>query len=116
MSSGASNALIHKPFTPFLFVGIGAGLHGREWELNHPTGYVPVGFGIKWKFAQRFVLNAKWQHNIYFTDGLEEQPEWNNPQGLNGSNWFNCDVTSQLTIGLTVEFVRTKKICRNCER
>lgn len=105
----------YKPISPYLFLGIGASVYGQEWGLNHLTGYVPVGFGLKWKFADRWGLNIKWQHNIYFTDRLEQADDMDNTYGLNGSNWFNCDVTSQLTVGLVLEFAKTKKICKQCE-
>lgn len=105
----------YQPITPYIFAGIGMSVYGKNWSLNTLGGYVPLGFGLKWKFSDHCGLNLKWQHNIYFSDNLEGRGEWNNLYGLNGSNWFNCDVTSQLTLGLVVEFGKVKQICKTCE-
>ena len=76
-----------------------------------------VGVGLKWKFADRWQLQAAWQHNVYVYngDGFEDAPEYNNKHDLNGSNIMNNDVTSTLTIGVVFEFGKGKKICPLCE-
>lgn len=101
-----------KAYTPYIFAGIGMGV-----GPNILTGYVPVGLGFKWKVSQHVGMNLRWQHNIYFTDNIEGVPELDDPYGLklNGTNWFNCDILSQLTFGIVVEFGQLKKVCKFCE-
>ncbi len=100
-----------KPLTPYLSLGIGLGLHDR---FNKVTGYVPIGLGVKWKFADRWNLKLAWMHNIYFTDDLEGVPAYDNPHKLNGSNILNCDLTGTLSVGVSVEFGKDKKVCKMC--
>ena len=97
-----------KPYTPYIFLGLGAG-YGAQL-----AAYVPIGIGFKWKFHDRVGLNIAWQHNIYMTDNLEGREALNNKHQLNGWNWMNCDLTGMLTVGLVFEFARAKKECRIC--
>lgn len=92
--------------------------------------YVPIGIGVKWKFAPRWQLQACWQHQIYFSDIIEgymrgcddpvaihnTQPGiLNNSHELNGMNIFNNDLTSTLTVGLVFAFGKREKLCYFCE-
>lgn len=101
-----------KPYSPYIFLGIGMTLHN---EYHSVAAYLPVGIGFKWKFAPRWGLNIAWQHNIYFADNLEGIDELANTHDMNGSNIMNCDVTSQLTLGLVFEFAQQKKVCPLCK-
>ena len=104
-----------KPYTPYLFVGLGAGVYnGVNEGTMSVSGYVPVGIGFKWKFHERVGMNIAWQHNIYFSDDLEGQSSLNDTHHLNGSNWMNCDVTGMFTAGIVFEFARAKKPCAIC--
>lgn len=107
-----------KPYTPYIFIGLGAGLYDAisegETKKMAASGYVPLGIGFKWKFHERVGLNIAWQHNIYFSDDLEGQSSLNNKHQLNGSNWMNCDVTGMFTAGIVFEFARAKKPCAIC--
>jgi hypothetical protein len=85
--------------------------------------YIPVGIGFKWRFAPRWQLQAAWQHNLYMIsgDGLEggfkkdiKDEPFNNQHNMNGSNVFNNDVTSTMTIGVVFEFMREKSVCVLC--
>ena len=78
------------------------------------SGYIPLGIGFKWKFAEFVGLNIAWQHKIYFTDNLEAQKTLDNKHQLNGWNWMNCDLKGMLTAGIVFEFARAKKPCRIC--
>ena len=107
-----------KPYTPYIFLGIGIGVFddiqtggGKKMTAS---GYIPLGIGFKWKFAEFVGLNIAWQHNIYFTDNLEAQKTLDNKHQLNGWNWMNCDLTGMLTAGIVFEFARAKKPCRIC--
>ena len=101
-----------KQITPYISLGVGASAYDG-WNLG---AYLPVGVGLKWKFADRWQLQAAWQHNVYVYngDGLEGSPDYNNTHGLNGSNVMNNDVTSTLTLGIVFEFGKGEKICSFC--
>lgn len=107
-----------KPYTPYIFLGLGAGLYdginkGEKSRMS-ASGYMPIGIGFKWKFHERVGMNIAWQHNIYFSDDLEGQSSLNDKHHLNGSNWMNCDVTGMFTAGIVFEFARAKKACKIC--
>lgn len=115
-----------KPITPYIFIGAGLAMYGKDmnvvaWNWGDYGGkvpvafYIPMGFGLKWKFSERMGLNLAWQHNIYMADNLEGREELNNTYDLNGSNILNFDVASQLTLGIVFEFAKEKKVCRTCE-
>ena len=107
-----------KPYTPYIFAGIGAGMYkdmpknGKErWTF---AGYIPLGIGFKWKFHDRMGLNVAWQHNIYFSDDIEARSTLNDRHHLNGWNWLNCDVTGMFTVALVIEFAKAPKTCLIC--
>lgn len=102
-----------KTFSPYIFAGVGISLYGNKF--NKVAFYVPVGIGFKWNFAPQWGLNIAWQHNIYTVDDLENISEYGNTWKMNGSNWLNCDVTGQLTLGIVFAFAKHKKVCRHCE-
>jgi hypothetical protein len=85
--------------------------------------YIPIGVGVKWKFAPRWQLQLAWQHQIYMSngDGLEgvitqDNPsKFNDSYQMNGSNILNNDITSTLTLGVVFEFAREKKVCVECQ-
>ena len=103
-----------KPYTPYIFIGLGAGLYGDMDKPVTAAGYIPLGIGFKWKFAERCGLNIAWQHNIYWADDLEAQKDLNDRFHMNGWNWMNCDLTGMMTIGIVFEFARAPKACRTC--
>ena len=133
--------------TPFMFVGVGFTAYNQYainqpgypmlgwtskvnkdnktvWDYQEPgfAMYIPVGIGLKWKFAQRWQLQLAWQHQLYIVngDGLEgefsdEHPGLlNNSHQMNGTNILNNDVTSTFTAGFVFEFAPDKKICVHC--
>ena len=107
-----------KPYTPYIFLGIGAGVYGANGEnkpiFNHAMAYIPLGIGFKWKFHDCVGLNIAWQHNIYMADNLESRESLDNKYQMNGWNWMNCDLTGVLTAGIVFEFGRAKAPCRIC--
>lgn len=107
-----------KPYTPYIFIGIGAGVYGANSDnkptFNHVGAYIPLGIGFKWKFHECVGLNIAWQHNIYMADNLESRDALDNKHQLNGWNWMNCDLTGMITAGVVFEFARAKKPCRIC--
>ena len=103
-----------KPYTPYIFIGIGAGLYNGISTPMTAMAYVPLGIGFKWKFAEFVGLNIAWQHNIYMADNLEGRKELDNKYQMNGWNWMNCDLTGMLTAGIVFEFAKAPKPCRIC--
>ena len=103
-----------KPYTPYIFLGFGAGVNGVGTKDMHPLAYIPLGIGFKWKFSEHCGLNIAWQHNIYMMDNLENRETLDNKHQLNGWNWMNCDVTGMLTAGIVFEFAQAPKSCRIC--
>ena len=103
-----------KPYTPYIFLGIGAGVYGLGDTQTHAAAYIPLGIGFKWKFSEHCGLNIAWQHNIYMADNLECRETLDNKYQLNGWNWMNCDVTGMITAGIVFEFGKAKKPCRIC--
>lgn len=110
-----------KPCTPYIFLGIGWSGFGHNYGFAADNaGYVPFGIGFKWMFAKRCCLLATWQHQLYFTDSLEEPgsekgSDFNDKNRLNGANWFNCDMTGNFNIGITFSFGRQKHPCPWCK-
>lgn len=107
-----------RPYTPYIFLGIGAGVYGMEGytggSCNKFMGYFPFGIGFKWKFHDCLGLNIAWQHNVYFADDLENRDNLDNRYQLNGWNWMNCDLTGMVTVGLVIEFAKAPKPCKIC--
>ena len=113
-----------KPYSPYIFLGVGAALYGGmdstgvAKSFNKVAVYIPFGIGFKWKFHDRLGLNGAWQHNLYFVDNLEnvdKDKNLDNSYKLNGSNILNCDLTGQFTVSLVLELGKAKKICPFCE-
>ncbi len=107
-----------RPYTPYIFLGIGAAVYGAEGytngKYNKVAAYLPFGIGFKWKFHEQVGLNIAWQHNVYFADNLENRDNLADRYNMNGSNIMNCDLTGMLTVGMVFEFGRAKKACRIC--
>lgn len=135
-----------KPVTPYISLGVGLSARNKIAELvtdttgqfpafaflnmNKPAFYIPIGIGVKWKFAERWQLQACWQHQIYFSDNVEGYMEaydsqqakddygasiLNNSHDINGFNIFNNDVISTLTVSIVFEFGERGKMCYFCD-
>lgn len=100
-----------KQLTPYIFLGIGASGYSNFESF---AAYLPFGVGLKWKFSKRVQLHAAWQHQLYFADNIEGLAEYDNANGLNGSNILHNDLTSSFTVGIVFEFAREKEVCRQC--
>lgn len=104
----------YHPASPYIFLGVGAGVYHGINGATKAAAYIPFGIGVKWMFAPRWGLNLSWQHNLYFADDLEGHPLLDNTYRLNGKNIYNFDLTSQLMLGIVFEFWQAKKICKMC--
>lgn len=135
-----------KPITPYVSLGVGISARNKMasrvlpdtlnfpaftfMNMNRPAFYIPIGIGVKWKFAERWQLHACWQHQIYLSDNVEGYMAGfddekaiadygpsilNNSHEMNGANIFNNDLVSTLTVGIVFEFGKREKICYFCE-
>jgi hypothetical protein len=107
------NALNSKIFSPYIFAGMGMmnykypDLKGINRLLLNPS--IPFGLGMKVKLGPRWNLNMQWTTRLLLADDLEGTVSLKNPNWLNGSNPFNNDILSSITIGISYNI--WKKIC-----
>jgi hypothetical protein len=97
-----------KAVSPFIAIGVGITSTLKELKTDPVSSlkrvYVPIGIGVKWKFADKWQLQATWQHQVYLTrDDLDKM-------GWDGAitNIMNNDVLSTFTVGLSIDFFRLK--------
>ncbi len=111
-----------KQITPYIFLGVGVSAHEGVREINDSpragewrvSAYIPLGIGLKWRFAKRWGLQVAWQQNVYLADGLENVVPYFNPNKMNGTNILWNDLTSSFTVGIVFEIGKTEEICRTC--
>lgn len=101
-----------KKFSPFIFTGIGM-MTDVYTNQKAPEACLPFGVGIKLKLAERWNLSAKWSNWLLFSDNLEDNPKYNNSNNLNGSNLFNNDLLSTITVGVSFNFLEKRCNCLN---
>lgn len=103
--------LYSKTFSPYIFVGLGA-MNYKYDDIQQFGISLPFGVGMKVKLGGRFNLNFQYSHRLLFKDDLEEGIAlFNDPYGLNGSNFLNNDLLSTLTIGLTFDIWKRECDC-----
>ena len=66
--------------------------------------YIPIGIGLKWKFADKWQLQALWQHQIYLLKDDLDNKGWHG----SATNIMNNDVFSTFTVGISVDFFRLR--------
>ena len=99
-----------RSWSPYLTAGLGVSGQSEGTMLHV---FIPFGFGFKWKFAERWNLNALWQADWFMSDGVEGVGLLNDPYGVN-SNMLDHDLLQTLTISLTFNFWRTPVRCYRC--
>ncbi|MEG1585739.1 MAG: DUF6089 family protein [Bacteroidales bacterium] len=97
--------------SPFLSVGMGLGMvtGGAKNEFSFS---LPLGIGVKYKFAPRWNLMAKMVFAKSFTDkadGIED------PYAIESSGAKNTDWYSTLQVGVSYEFGLRKRKCNNLD-
>ena len=98
---------LSKTFSPYIFVGIG-GIY-----ISTPEISIPFGVGMKVKLGNRWNLNLQWSNKLLFADNMEGIQALNNPQKINGSNIFNNDLLSTLTVGISFDIWKKECECMN---
>jgi len=112
------NNRLSKIFSPYIFAGVG-GLTGMFTNQVLPQFCIPFGVGMKLKIADRWNLHAQWSSKLMTNDNLEEKinpstlTKLNNFADLNGSNIFNNDLLTTLSIGVSFDFWKKECDCKN---
>lgn len=106
-----------KTFTPFVFAGVGTVIGDSiETRLSEkitlPFGVsIPFGVGFKMMVGDRMNLNVIWSNRLMFNDNLEGEADFNDHAKLNGTNIFNKDMLSTLSVGITLNIWKKKCDC-----
>ena len=95
-----------KTFTPFIFAGVGGALDGSVATMS-----LPFGVGFKAMLGDRLNLNIMWSNRLMFNDNLEGKADFNDHAELNGTNIFNNDMLSTLSVGITLNIWKKKCDC-----
>ena len=95
-----------KTFTPFIFAGVGGALGNSVATMS-----LPFGVGFKMMLGDRLNLNIMWSNRLMFNDNLEGEADFNDPAKLNGTNIFNNDMLSTLSVGITLNIWKKKCDC-----
>jgi len=95
-----------KTFTPFIFAGVGGALGDSVATMS-----LPFGVGFKMMLGDRLNLNIMWSNRLMFNDNLEGKADFNDHAGLNGTNIFNNDMLSTLSVGITLNIWKKKCDC-----
>ena len=110
-----------KPITPYIAVGVGFGLFGRDDAdskyLYNSAMYIPFVLGLKWKLSPRWAVKIAWQHQLYMlgdADRLENNDNYNNTYELNKANILRNDLASSLTISISCSFAKKREKCMLC--
>ena len=95
-----------KTFTPFVFAGVGGALGNSVATMS-----LPFGVGFKAMLGDRLNLNIMWSNRLMFNDNLEGEADFNDHAELNGTNIFNNDMLSTLSVGITLNIWKKKCDC-----
>lgn len=107
-----------RRLTPFLAIGLGlvfasydADLEGVQDKGSSAAGQMPVGFGVKYKVADRWNLAAEWM--MHFT-GNDKLDGISDPYGIKSTGLFkNTDCYSTIGVTLTYDLWAKCKTCHN---
>lgn len=103
-------------FTPYIFGGLGATYAPEPYE-NVFTANIPLGVGVKYKFAPRLNLGCELSFRLTLSDKLDvtsvEPPQLEDPYGIKSSGMKNKDSYSFLMIFLTYDISPKYRKCNN---
>lgn len=108
-----------QPLTPFIAIGLGTCIGSAK--VSQPTAgqskesavalQLPLGFGVKYKVADRLNLSAEWVIHFTTTDKLDGMED---PYGIPSQGLFkNKDSYSTLQLSLTYDLWERCKTCHN---
>lgn len=95
--------------SPFVTVGIGLGVVTGEGSGDFAFS-IPLGAGVKYKFAPRWNANLKLVFAKMLTDTADRVDD---PYGIESTPWKNTDWYSTLSVSVTYEFGLRKRKCNN---
>ncbi len=111
-----------KTFSPYIFGGLGIytdmykGQIDTLMQFNRFPDFIslPFGFGIKLKLGHRLNANVQWSSRLsLLSDNIEDDDKFDDPKDLNGTNIFNNDLLSTITIGISYDIWKKKCDCLN---
>lgn len=99
-----------KPLVPFIAIGLGAGFVKTD-EKNIVATNMPIGFGVKYKMAERVNLTLEWMMHFTLSDELDGVKD---PYGIKSNGLFkNTDCFSTLQLSITYDIFAKCKTCNS---
>ena len=99
-----------KPLVPFVAIGLGAGFVKTD-EKNIVATNMPIGFGVKYKMAERVNLTLEWMMHFTLSDELDGVKD---PYGIKSNGLFkNTDCFSTLQLSITYDIFAKCKTCNS---
>ena len=99
-----------KPLVPFVAIGLGAGFVKTD-EKNIVATNMPIGFGVKYKMAERVNLTLEWMMHFTLSDELDGIKD---PYGIKSNGLFkNTDCFSTLQLSITYDIFAKCKTCNS---
>ncbi len=105
-----------KPLVPYLTAGIGGSYINAKNNLtgekiNDFSFNVPLGFGVKYKIAERINSGLEWTIHFTSSDKLDAVAD---PLGIKSGGLFkNTDCFTQIKIYITYSFLAKCRQCNN---
>lgn len=100
-----------KPLVPFVFGGLG--MTYVHTGKNVFTANMPIGFGVKYKVADRMNIGVEWAMHLSMSDELDGSKD---PYHIKSSGLFkNTDCYGMLQVTLTYSFSAKCRTCHNDE-
>lgn len=100
-----------SPFSPYLVAGIGVTFAPESgspfWSMN-----IPVGFGVKYKFAPRWNLGMEFTLRKTFGDTLDST-QLSDPYGIESSSIKNTDWYNMTLFTVTYDIFEIIQPCNN---
>lgn len=102
-----------RTFSPYVFAGVGM-MTDLYLYQKYPEPFIPFGIGMKVKLSERWNFIAQWSNKLLLlSDNMENNQKYNNPKNLNGTNIFNNDLLSTITVGISFELWEKPCHCLN---
>ena len=99
-----------KPLVPFVAIGLGAGFVKTD-EKNIVATNMPIGFGVKYKMAERVNLTLEWMMHFTLSDELDGVKD---PYGIKSNGLFkDTDCFSTLQLSITYDIFAKCKTCNS---
>ena len=98
-----------KRLSPFIFLGLEATF--AKGDKNVFTASLPIGFGVKYKLADRLNLGVEWGAHFSLSDKLDGAPD---PYHIESSGIFkNTDCFTAIQATITYSFMAKCRTCHN---